>query len=171
MEEEKKENKFLKFVKEYGPYIVLLILILLFKKFYYSPVYVSGESMMGTLHDGDIMILDVVGYRHHDLERFDIVVINNGKEMLIKRVIGLPGETILYEDNQLFVNGKEVKDTYGNGNTENFEITVPENQYFVLGDNRENSMDSRFFGSFSKKEILGKTNLVIFPFNRWGNKK
>lgn len=171
MEEEKKENKFLKIVKEYGPYVVLLILILLFKKFYYSPVYVSGESMMSTLHDGDIMILDVVGYRHHDLERFDIVVINNGKEMLIKRVIGLPGETILYEDNQLFVNGKEVKDPYGNGNTENFEITVPENQYFVLGDNRENSMDSRFFGSFSEKEILGKTNLVIFPFSRWGNKK
>ncbi len=168
---EKKENQFIRIIKEYGPYLFLLILILLFKKYYYSPVYVSGESMMSTLHDGDIMILDVVGYRHDGLKRFDIVVIDNGKEMLIKRVIGLPGETIEYQENQLYVDGKKVKDIYGNGNTESFQVTVPADEYFVLGDNRENSMDSRFFGPFSKKEILGRTKLVLFPFGRFGNKK
>lgn len=172
MEEEKKvPNKFLSFLKEYGPYFALLLLIILFKKFYYSPVYVSGESMMNTLHDGDIMILDIVGYRHHDLERFDIAVIHNGKELIIKRVIGLPGEVVEYQDNQLFINGKEVKDVYGVGQTEDFKIEVPKNKYFVLGDNRENSMDSRYFGPFTEKEIMGKTNMVLFPFNRFGKKK
>ena len=105
----------------------------------------------------------------NELKRFDIIVINNGREMLIKRLIGLPGETIEYQDNQLLVDGKEVEDIYGNGDTENFQITVPDGEYFVLGDNRENSMDSRVFGSFTKKEILGKTKYVIFPFGRFGD--
>ena len=169
-EPELEESKFKKFIKEYVPYIVVLIAILLFKKFVYSPVYVSGESMMSTLHDGDIMILDIIGYRHSELKRFDIVVVNNGRELIIKRVVGLPGENIEYKDNQLYVNGKEVDDHYGSSDTENFKVKVPKNSYFVLGDNRSNSMDSRFFGSFSRKQIMGKTSFVVFPFARFGNK-
>ncbi len=170
MEEEKKDNKTITFIKEYVPYLVLLILVLLFKHFYYSPVYVNGDSMLKTLQDGDIMILDIVGYRHHDLERFDIVVVDIKKELIIKRVVGLPGENIEYKDNVLYVNGKEVEDNHGNGITEDFSIVVPKDKYFVLGDNRGNSMDSRVFGPFSKKQIRGKTSLVIFPFGRFGTK-
>ena len=158
-------------LKEYLPYVLFLVAIILFKIFIYSPVYVNGESMMTTLHDGDIMILDIVGYKTSDLKRFDIVVIDSGNELIIKRVIGLPGEDISYKDNNLYVNGKKIKDSYGTGNTDDFEVKVPKGKYFVLGDNRENSMDSRYFGPFTRKDIKGKTKLVIFTFNRYGNKK
>ncbi len=164
-------SKLKKFIKEYVPYIVILIAIILFKKFMYSPVYVNGESMMNTLHNGDIMILDIIGSKNNNLKRFDIIVIDSGKELIIKRVIGLPGDSIEYIDNELYVNEKKIDDPYGNGATENFKVKVPKGKYFVLGDNRENSMDSRYFGSFSKKEIKGKTKLVIFPFARFGNKE
>ncbi len=164
-------SKFRHFLKEYFSYILAIVLVLLFKKFIVSPIKVNGESMMKTLHDGDIMILNIVGYHFSDIKRFDIVVVDEGEEYLIKRVIGLPGEEVEYKDNQLFVNGKKVKDSFGNGDTENFKVKVPKNKYFVLGDNRTNSLDSRYFGAFSKKKILGKTSLTLFPFSRFGNKK
>jgi len=170
MEDEKKNNKILSIVKEYLPYILLLIAIIIFKRYYYSPVYVNGDSMLSTLHNGDIMILDVVGNRHSDLKRFDIVVIDTGKELIIKRVIGLPGEKIEYNNGEFLVNDKKVDDPYSS-KTEDFDVTVPKGKYFVLGDNRMNSMDSRYFGPFSKKDIIGKTSFTIFPFNRFGNKK
>ena len=126
---------------------------------------------MNTLHDGDIMILDIIGSKKHEYKRFDIVVVDNGKDLIIKRVIGLPGEKIQYKDNSLYINGKKINDPYGNGNTEDFELKIPKGKYFVLGDNRQNSMDSRFFGPFSKSQIKGKTSYVVFPFSRMGTKK
>ena len=94
-----------------------------------------------------------------------------GKRSYIKRVIGLPGEEVVYTDNVLYINGKKVKDNYGCKPTSDFSVKVPEGRYFVLGDNRDNSLDSRYFGSFLEKDILGKTSLTIFPFNRIGKKK
>ena len=169
--EEKKDKKILHTIKEIVPYIIVIILVLLFKKFLYSPIRVNGESMMKTLHDGDIMILDIIDYRLHGLKRFDIVVVDEGDELLIKRVIGLPGEEIEYKDNKLYVNGKKVSDKYASQETEDFSEVVPKGEYFVLGDNRTNSLDSRAFGTFSSKKILGKTSMIIYPFNRWGNKE
>ena len=169
--EEKKDKKILHTIKEIVPYIIVIILVLLFKKFLYSPIRVNGESMMKTLHDGDIMILDIIDYRLHGLKRFDIVVVDEGDELLIKRVIGLPGEEIEYKDNKLYVNGKKVSDKYASQETEDFSEVVPKGEYFVLGDNRTNSLDSRAFGTFSSKKILGKTSMIIYPFNRWGKKK
>ena len=160
-----------KFLKEYVPYIVIIILVLLFKRYVYSPIRVNGDSMYDTLKDKDIMILDIIGYRFSDIKRFDIVVVNGKKEYLIKRVIGLPGEEIEYKDNKLYVNGKLVKDKYGKKPTKDFKVKVPKGHYYVLGDNRTNSLDSRYFGSFKKKDILGKTNFTVFPFNRFGKKK
>ena len=110
--EEKKDNKILHFIKEIIPYIIVIILVLLFKKFLYAPIRVNGESMMKTLHDGDIMILDIIDYRLHGLKRFDIVVVDEGDELIIKRVIGLPGDTVEYKNNKLYINGKKVNDKY-----------------------------------------------------------
>ena len=160
-----------RFVKEYLPYVLVIILVLLVKKFVVSPIKVNGDSMKNTLLDGDIMILNSIGYRFDEINRFDIVVVDEGNEYLIKRVIGLPGEEIEYKDNQLYINGKKVKENYGSQVTEDFKVKVKKNSYFVLGDNRTNSLDSRHFGSFKKDRIIGKTSLIIFPFNRFGEKK
>lgn len=164
-------DKMKSIIKEYGPYVITIILVLLVKKFVVSPIKVNGTSMMTTLHDGDIMILNIIGYRFEKINRFDIVVVDEGEEYLIKRIIGLPGEEIEYKDNQLYVNGKKIKENYGSQETEDFKVKVKKNSYYVLGDNRTNSLDSRHFGAFKKNRIIGKTSLIIFPFNRFGEKK
>ena len=168
MEDTSKKKQF---IKEYLPYIIIIILVLLIKFFVVSPIRVNGSSMYETLHDGDIMILNIIDYKFHDIKRFDVVVVKERNELIIKRVIALPGEEVTYEDNKLYINDKLVKDKYGNGFTNNFNYKIPKGTYFVLGDNRENSMDSRVFGPFKRKDIVGKTNLIIFPFNRFGTKK
>lgn len=160
-----------KFVKEYVPYIVIIILVLVIKRYVVTPIRVNGPSMLPTLKDKDIMILNEVGYRIHGLKRFDIVVLDYKGEKLIKRVIGLPGEKIEYKDNKLYVNGKVVKEDFSHADTEDFdEIKVEKDRYFVLGDNRVNSTDSRIIGTVSIKDIRGTTKLTIYPFGRFGNK-
>ena len=159
------------FYHEYLPYIITIIIVLLIKKHVVSPIRVNGESMMNTLHDGDIMILDIVSLNFEDIKRFDIVVVKEKHELIIKRVIGLPGEVVEYKDNKLYIDGKKIEDPYPSKKTNDFKVEVSDNGYFVLGDNRSNSMDSRVFGEFSKKQILGKTKLTVFPFSRFGNKK
>lgn len=160
-----------KFLKEYVPYIIVIILVLLIKRFVVSPIKVNGDSMYSTLKDKDIMILNIIGYRFSDIKRFDIVVVDGKNEYLIKRVIGLPGEEIEYKSNKLYVNGKLVKDKYGKKTTKDFKTKVPKGSYFVMGDNRTNSLDSRYLGAFKKNKIMGKTNFTVFPFNRFGKKK
>ncbi len=166
----KETSKLNKFIKEWLPYIAVIIVVILIKIFIITPIRVNGSSMDKTLKNGDIMILNIIGYKFNDIKRFDIVVVNEEHEPLIKRVIGLPGETVEYKNNELYINGKHVEDKYPSTETDDFYYTVPEGEYFVLGDNRNNSMDSRMLGSFEKKRIVGKTSLIIFPFNRIGIK-
>ena len=166
-----KENKILKTLKEILPYIIIIAAVIIFKQFFYAPIRVNGKSMNNTLKDGDIMVLNIVGLRQSKIKRFDIVVIDSGSDYIIKRVIGLPGEEIEYKDNELYINGKKTKDKYGNGKTNDFKIKVGDNKYFAMGDNRNDSLDSRYFGAFKKNKILGKTNFTIFPFNRFGKKQ
>ena len=164
-------TNFKKFCKEWVPYLIVIFLVILVKIYVVTPIRVNGSSMDDTLSDGDIMILNIIDYKFNDIKRFDIVVVDEEHEPLIKRVIGLPGESIEYKDNELYVNGKKIKDKFGTYETDDFYYNVPKEEYFVLGDNRTNSMDSRVFGSFKKKQIRGKTKLTIFPFSRFGNKE
>lgn len=166
-----KENKFKKLVLEYLPYILIILGVILIKKFVVAPIRVNGDSMFKTLNNGDIMLLNRFDYKFSGIKRFDIVVIDEGDEFIIKRVVGLPGELVAYSDGKLYVNGKKISDKFGYGKTKDFEVRIPEGRYFVLGDNRENSMDSRYFGPFSENKILGTTKLVLFPFKRFGNKQ
>ena len=162
-------------VKVLLPYIIIILVVLFIKAFIVTPIKVNGESMYPTLEEGDIMILNKTAYYFNKPKRFDIVVVDMPDEYLIKRVIGLPGEHIEYKDNTLYVDGKKVKENFKHGVTDDFNIeeldsyTIPENSYLVMGDNRENSLDSRELGFIREDQLLGKTSLIILPFNRIGS--
>ena len=164
------KEKTIKTIKELLPYIITIIVVLLFKQFLFAPIRVNGDSMYSTLKNNDIMILDKVHYRHNDIKRFDIVVVDADYELLIKRVIGLPGEKIEVKNNKLYINGKYIKQNFKYKKTEDFSYKIPKGKYFVMGDNRTNSLDSRYFGAFKQKQIIGKTDYTVFPFNRFGKK-
>jgi signal peptidase I len=166
-----------KYINEYLPYLIIIIIVLLIKQYVVTPVVVSGDSMHSTLHDKDIMILNRL---KKNIKRYDIVVIRYNKKNIIKRVIGLPGDKIECVDNRLYINGKVVIEDYLDEGTytEDFSLqdlfdvdVVPEDNYFVLGDNRNVSLDSRSIGFIDKKDVRGTATLTIYPFNRVGFKK
>lgn len=164
-------NNIKKIIKEIVPYIIIIIIVILIKTYIFTPVVVNGPSMMNTLHDGDIMILDKIGMKLGGIERFDIVVVQTDRNKIIKRIIGMPGETIEYKDNKLYINEKEIEDPYGTGTTYDFDkIIIPKDMYYVLGDNRTDSVDSRILGTIPKDKILGHATFIVYPFNRFGSK-
>ena len=123
------------------------------------------------------MILNKASYSFEKIKRFDIVVVSLENEKIIKRIIGLPGETVKYENNILYINNKRVEENFDHKRTEDFKTgelgikKIPNDMYLVVGDNRTNSLDSRTIGYISKDRIVGKTSLTIFPLNRLGIKK
>ena len=157
-------------------YVFIVLVVIAIRLFFIDPVRVEGRSMNTTLQNGEIMLLNKIIYKRHDIKRFDIVVINEHNKLIIKRVIGLPGETIEYKDNKLYINGQEMKDPYPSTATEDFSIEdighvkVPGDTYFVMGDNRSDSLDSRYgsVGVINKTQILGRARFVIWPINRFG---
>lgn len=169
-----------KFLKENIVYIIILLIVIITKIFVVTPVRVRGASMKNTLKNNDIMILNKLAYKSNDIKRFDIVVIDALDEYIIKRVIALPGEKVEYKKNVLYINGKKIEEKFDHikseelidYNTEKLgSIKVPKGYYFVLGDNRDNSVDSRALGFIKKEKIKGKTSYTIFPFKRIGRKK
>ena len=171
------KEKVIDFIKEISVYVIIILIIILLKMYVISPIRVNGTSMDPTLENGDIMILNKIGYRITKIKRFDIVVIKYKDELLIKRVIGLPGEKIKYVNNTLYVNGKKLDEEFDKTYTYNFSLkeigstTVPDDSYFVLGDNREVSKDSRSIGFIDREDIVGKSSLTLFPVNRFGMKR
>lgn len=168
--EEKKNTVKKNYVKEFLPYFVIILVVVFIKIFIVSPIRVNGTSMNPTLNNKDIMLLDEISYRFSDIERFDIVVVKEENEYLIKRVIGLPGEKVEYKDNKLYIDDKYVKEDFKHKETMDFSTTLEKDEYFIMGDNRTNSTDSRIFGPVFRDEIMGKTSLTILPFSRFGNK-
>lgn len=165
-------------LKENYIYLIIIALVVLLKIFVITPVKVNGTSMNPTLEEGDIMLLNKLS--RNSIKRFDIIVINYNNDDLIKRVIGLPGDKIEYKDNELYVNGKKIPEKFAKKKDEKLKdysieslehSTVPDNYYFVVGDNRPNSLDSRMIGFIHKDNITGKASFVIFPFSRFGSKK
>lgn len=167
----------MKNVKNILSYVIVIVIALLIKQYIFSPIRVNGSSMYPTLEDGDIMILNEIGYYLNGVNRFDIVVVKKESERIIKRVIGLPGETVIYKDNKLYINDKEIIEDFSHDITHNFDLSeinvtvIPKDYYFVVGDNRGNSKDSRIIGLVNKNEIKGKTSFVVYPFNKIGNVK
>lgn len=155
---------------EIKDYIFIILVVVLIRTFIVTPAIVDGGSMDNTLENGQLVLINKFIYRFDDINRFDIVVINNDvdSDKIIKRVIGLPNEIIEYRDNILYINGKKVEAEIGFIDTEDFIAKTGENEYFVLGDNRPISKDSRYFGSFKKDKILGRVTIRLFPFSKFG---
>lgn len=160
---------------------IMLVIFGLFTTFIADRTSVIGDSMEPTIHDGDYFVLNKVSYRFTEPERFDIVVFpyNHGQSNYIKRIIGLPGETIeLKKDGEsykIYINGEELIENYGKepidypGN-QVFPFVIPEDEYFVMGDNRNDSSDSRYqdVGTIPESEIIGKAGLRVWPLDDFG---
>jgi len=166
------KEKVINFFKENLIFIIVIIAIILIRLFIVTPVRVSGTSMYPTLKNGDIMLLNKTAKKK--IKRYDVVVISKkfkGSE-LIKRVIGIPGDTVESKDGKIYVNDKAIDDKFAYGITNNFDkisLSKEKNEYFVLGDNREVSLDSRILGKVDGKYIKGTSNLRLLPFSKIGN--
>lgn len=159
------KEKIIKNTKELLPYIIILIVVLLVRTFIATPIKVNGNSMYKTLDGTEFMILNKLA----KINRYDIVVVDTKSDELIKRVYGLPGEKISIENNSIYINDKKIEDVYAYGETSNYEsITLGSDEYFILGDNRAVSLDSRTIGPVKKSQIKGTTNFILYPFSRFG---
>lgn len=160
----------MKFIKEAVPYIIIILVVVLIRVFIITPVRVDGSSMKNTLKDNDILLL----YKLGSIKRNDIVVLDESydNEIIIKRIIGLPGETVAIKNGKIYINNKEYDDKFAYGETSDYDkITLGDDEYFILGDNRIVSKDSRYFGPVKEKEIIGKAIFRLFPFNKMGKLK
>jgi signal peptidase I len=160
-------------------FVIVIAAMLLIIHYVGQRTEVSGSSMENTLSDGDNLIVDKISYRFHDPERYDIIIFPYKYEedtYYIKRIIGLPGEHVRIDDSgNIYINEKVLKESYGREVIQDpgiarDEITLGEGEYFVLGDNRNNSSDSRdpSVGIIQKKDIIGRAWLQIYPFDEFG---
>ena len=166
-------NTKLNFFKDWIiPIIIAVILALLINKFLIFKVEVPTSSMEPTIKVGEKFLVTKV-YKPENLKRGDIVVFNSKEldEIVIKRLIGLPGDEIRFDGTSVYVNGKKLDEPYVKNPMEFYgTFKVPEGKYFFLGDNRANSNDARFWKNpyINGDQILGKAQVKIYPFNEIG---
>lgn len=171
-------KKYIKFIIE-----LLIIFVVTFVTFHYIllPVTISGDSMYPTLKDGEISLMNGWSKDSDDIKRFEIVVVYSQylDKMIIKRVIGLPGEKVTYKDDKLYINGEYYKEDFLDEDyvndikkeknlvsfTEDFEIQLSDDELFVLGDNRTVSLDSRTLGPITHDDIKARNGIIFYPFS------
>jgi signal peptidase I len=158
-----------------GLVVLALVIALLIKTFLFQAFYIPSESMVPTLKIHDRVLVNKLSYKLHPVHRGDIVVFkapphaDPGIDDLVKRVIGLPGEVVAAHGGHVYINGKQLPETYLSSgvSTSAFEPRrIPEHSYWVMGDNRGNSKDSRSFGFITKSQIVGRVFLRIWPLTR-----
>ncbi len=169
-------------LREVAEVVVLAIILYFGISFAVQAVHVEGLSMYATLDDNDYLIANKIDYRLHPPQRGDIIILrpptDNSKDF-IKRVIALPGERLLIRDGYVYINGHKLVEPYlpeawttlnnpapwsvGDG------AVIPANEYFVMGDNRNRSQDSRIFGPISRDRIDGRAWFRIWPLDHFGN--
>ncbi|ARI78072.1 signal peptidase I [Halobacillus mangrovi] len=171
-----------KYQKAIRTILFALLLAFVFRSFMFASYIVDGESMEPTLYDGNLLMVNKVVYDWKDIRRQDVIVFHaNEKEDYVKRVIGVGGDEIEVKHDQLYVNGELVEEHYldslrpndGLPFTHDFsleEVTgkkkVPEGQLFVMGDNRRDSLDSRYFGFVNIETVVGKVDVRYWPFSQ-----
>lgn len=163
----------------FKPFLFAVVLTVFFRNFIYLPMTVEGSSMIPTFQQNDKIIVRTI----YHINRFDLIVFKDASNrILVKRVIGLPNETLRYENDQLFINDVLIEEPFLNNSlvnrasgrwTSDFtlkeitgQLVIPEDNYFVLGDNRRSSNDSRYFGFVSSSDIIGETSMIYYPFKR-----
>ncbi len=160
-----------------GLVVLALIIALLIKAFLFQAFYIPSESMVPTLQVHDRVLVNKLSYKLHPVHRGDIVVFkappdsDPGIDDLVKRVVGLPGDSVSAKGGHVFINGAQLKEPYlpAGTSTSGFDpVKVPDNSYWVMGDNRDNSKDSRVFGVIAKDKIVGRVFVRIWPFSRFG---
>ena len=175
--QEKKESgakQFFSFIWELAKIaLIALVIVAPIRYFLFQPFIVKGESMFPNLESGDYLIVDEISYRLSEPQRGDVIVFDYPKDTtqrFIKRIIGLPGETVNISNGQVHIirNGIDnvLEESYLPNNLETYgdvNIALNADEYFVLGDNREYSFDSRAWGVVPRKDIIGKAFLRIFP--------
>lgn len=153
--------------------VTALVLAFLIKTFVVGNFWIPSESMVPTIEVNDKVIVTNFSYWFEGPKRGDVIVFRyplDTKKDYIKRCIGLPGETIEFRDSKLYVNGQLVEEPYlpeGLVFEDYGPIEVPEGQYFMCGDNRNHSSDSRVWGFVEKRLIIGKAQVIYWPFDRW----
>lgn len=153
-----------------GIFLIVYLLIL-------RPHKIKGQSMHPTFPDNQYLLTEKISYYRNNPQRGDVIVFKPpiSEDEFIKRVIGLPGETVMVLNGKVFINNDELREDYikvetnsGSFLLEGVKYVVPEGNYFVMGDNRPHSSDSRAWGPITKKVITGKAWLTYFPFNLAG---
>ena len=182
-EEEKKPLFSAKLKKEIREWVVslavALIAVLLIRSFLFTIIRVDGPSMSDTLLDGDKLFVTVADMKLDGPDRFDVVICKYpGKnDQYVKRVIGMPGDTLEVKSGVLYINGEAIEEPFltdartlrfHKANNSFGPISIPEGEYFVMGDNRDNSNDSRNVGMITEDMVIGKVRCIIWPLTRLG---
>ena len=159
--------------------IVIVCVAFLMVNFFFDNTSITGHSMNNTLKNNDVMLVNKVAYKYRDPKRYDVIIfkpnIGNVSDYYTKRIIGLPGETVQIIDGKVYIDGEVLKDDvideviFNAGNASK-PIKLGYNEYFVLGDNRNNSDDSRFsnVGFVKYEDIVGMPWFVVYPFSSFG---
>jgi len=155
--------------------LTVLLTVIIIRLFVFQVFEIEGSSMEPSFYNNEYLLIEKISYRVHPPRRGDVVVFkypNDQQVNYIKRIIGLPGESVRVEGGKVFVNGQSLTEAYlppneqtlVNGTIDRpYEVTLATDQYFMMGDNREHSSDSRNWGPLAKDLIIGRTSIVIFP--------
>lgn len=163
--------------------VICSVAVFICVRLFFSPIHVDGTSMHPTLKDDDFGFSFVLSSLFKKYNRFDVVMVYSKKDdrNIVKRIVGLPNETVEYKNNKLYINGKVVEETffdeeYVNSQTFGGDLDFTEDcgpyilgddEYFLMGDNRNASMDSRMLGFFNSKDIMSKYAFIVFPFDHF----